>query len=240
MTGVPHAIRLHDTEPERLIEVDEMKQRPSASEDLLTAVRTHRPQIGHVVPVEVRRHQTLEVLAVMDDPGNHEGNPCPGGNIDGGRRPLVGMDPPEEDQRDAARADIEGLDVDAVMDRRRVRQRRVPVGIADRHVVNPIRVLQVDGQRGVGGEPVDGGEDRRVNEPGVREWEEVETVVDDVEFGGAFEHGRDMQRLPCLGVEGRVLGVAGGSHTHQPCRGYRIGGRKQRDVDPAVDEALRQ
>ena len=93
------------------------------------------------------------------------------------------------------------------------------VGVADRHVLDAIGVLEICGQRGVGGKSVDGGDHRRVDEPRVGEREEIKTVVDQIEVGGTFEHRSDVQRLPRLGVERRVFRVPGGSNAHQPGRG---------------------
>ena len=81
----------------------------------------------------------------------------------------------------------------------------MPVGVTDRHVVDAIGVFEIYRQGGVGGESVDGGDHRCVDQSRVGERKEVETVVDQIELGGAFEQRGDVQRLPRLGVERRVF-----------------------------------
>ena len=48
-------------------------------------------------------------------------------------------------------------------------------------------------------------DDRGVDEPAVRERQEVEAVVDDVEVGGVLEDRGDVQRLGDLGLDRVVL-----------------------------------
>ena len=54
------------------------------------------------------------------------------------------------------------------------------------------------------------------------------------------KHRRDVQGLVHLGVDGRVLLVPGGCLCVESRRRPRVGGREQRDVVAARDEALRQ
>jgi hypothetical protein len=77
---------------------------------------------------------------------------------------------------------------------------------------------------------VDRGDHRGADEIAVRERQEVEPVVDDVELVSAFEHRRDVQALCDLGVDCRVLRPAKRRGCVQTGRGHRICGGEQRDV----------
>jgi len=73
-----------------------------------------------------------EVLLVVDDPGDDQGYAGPPGDLDRQVGALVGVDAAEE-QQVLARVRLEGERgrVDPVMDGRRVREVRMPVGGAD-------------------------------------------------------------------------------------------------------------
>ena len=157
------------------------------------------------VPVDMRLDRGLEVLAILYDPRDHQRDPRPVGHFDGGGGPLVGVDPTEEDQGVSTRTDVERADINTVVNRRRVGKRRVTVGVADRHIPDAIGVFEICGQGRVGGESVDGGDHRRVDESGVGKREEIKTVVDQIESVCTFEHCSDVQRLPRLGIECRVF-----------------------------------
>ena len=75
-------------------------------------------------------------------------------------------------------------------------------------------------------------------EPRVGQREEVEVVVDEVELAGPLEDLRDVQRLPDLGVDRRVLLVADGADRMQAGAGQRVAGSEQRDVHPSADQTL--
>ena len=77
-----------------------------------------------------------EVPLVLHDPRDVEPAAGSTGDVDRVRGALVGMDPPEEQQM-ISRSGMhgEGGGVDAVVDRGRVVESRVPVGVADRDVV---------------------------------------------------------------------------------------------------------
>ena len=62
--------------------------------------------------------------------------------------------------------------------------------------------------------------------------------MDQIELPRALEHGRDVQRLPYLRVERRILRVPGRRRSRQPRTCERVGGREQRDLDAPVDEPL--
>ena len=126
--------------------------------------------------------------------------------------------------------DRERVDIDAVVDGGGVVQIRVSIGVADRHVRGGAVVALVDGNDPVGREPVDRGDHRRRDEIAVRERQEVEPVVDDVELASALEHGRDVQALCDLGVDRLVLRPARRRGRVQPGRGDRVCSGEQRDV----------
>lgn len=89
--------------------------------------------------------------------------------------------------------DAECGGVDPVVDRGVVVEPRVPVGVADGDVVGGGVVAFVDGNDPVRGEPVDGRDRRCVDEVAVGQGQDVESVVDDVEVAGAFEHRGDVE-----------------------------------------------
>ncbi len=103
---------------------------------------------------------------------------------------------------------LEGGHVDAVVDGGDVVEPLVAVSLADGDVVAALVVLLVDGHDALGREAVDGRDDRRLHQAAVGERQEVEAVVDQVELAGTLEERRDMQALPDLGVQRRVLGVS--------------------------------
>src|SRR5581483_10327550 len=94
--------RLDDAEPERLLEVDEMDERPRAAEQPGAAVGADRAEVADVLPVEPRLDLLLEVGAVLDDAGETERQPGAPGELDRFGRALVGVDPAEEKQVAAA------------------------------------------------------------------------------------------------------------------------------------------
>ncbi len=116
----------------------------------------------------------------------------------------------------------------------------MPVGVADRDVVAAVVVSLEDRDDLLRREPVDRGDDRRLDQAAVRERQEVEVVVDQVELRCALEHRGDVQALPHLGVELRVLRVPGGDRADQRRGRQRVGGGEQRDVHAARDQPFRQ
>jgi hypothetical protein len=73
-------------------------------------------------------------------------------------------------------------------------------------------------------EAVDGHDYRGVREAGVRQGQEVEVVVDEVELFRLLEDLRDVQPLPDLGVEGAVFLVTGGGDGPQVGGGQGVRG----------------
>ncbi len=121
-------------------------------------------------------------------------------------RPLVRVDATEEQQVFArVRVHGEGVDVDAVVDRGRVVQARVPVGVADRDVGGRRVVALVHRHDLRRREAVDRRHDGGVDQPAVGQRQEVEAVVDDVEVGGALEDRGDVHALGDLRIDAVVL-----------------------------------
>ena len=77
---------------------------------------------------------------------------------------------------------------------------------------------------------MDRGDHRCRDEIAVRERQEVEPVVDDVELAGALEHRGDVQALCDLGVDRRILRPARRRGGMQAGRGDRVCSGEQRDV----------
>jgi hypothetical protein len=72
------------------------------------------------VSVDVRLDLGAEVALVLHDPGDDQSPPNSPGDLDRCGRALVRMDAAEEDQRVAAVAEREVVNVDAVVDRGRM------------------------------------------------------------------------------------------------------------------------
>ena len=81
---------------------------------------------------------------------------------------------------------------------------------------------------------------RRLDEAAVGQRQEVEAVVDHVELVGPLEDVRDVEALGHLRVDVRILRVPAGDDRREPARGHRVGGREERHVDAAGDQALGQ
>jgi len=124
-----------------------VQQRQRATEQRIPLGRPYRAHVADARRAEVRLHQASEVVLVLHDPGDDQRQT---GLLCDRNRPvgaLVGMDAAQEQQV------VPGLipegergEVDAVVDRRVVGQVRVPVRIADRHVVRDVVVGAVDRQ----------------------------------------------------------------------------------------------
>ncbi len=145
---------------------------------------------------------TVEIRLVLDDASDHEWPPREPRDLDGGGRPLVGVDASEE-QQVAARGGVqrERICVDAVVDGRGVAERGMAVGVADGDIRAVLVVPLVDRDDLRRREPVDCGHHRRLDQPAVGQREEVEAVVDDIELAGAFESSGDVRALGDFGVE---------------------------------------
>ena len=241
MTGVPQAIASTTLKPNGSSKLIEVQQRPRAAEQAAATVGPDRADVAHPLPVESRLHELLEVAAVLDDPGDHERHARALGDIDRLHGPLVRMDPTEEQEVVARRPlKLELAQVDAVVDRGDVVETLVPVRIADRDVVAAPVVLLEDGNDLLRREPVNRRHDRGVDQAAVGQRQEVETVVDHVELARAFEDRRDVQRLPDLRIQCRILGVAGRRRADEASGRDGVGRGEQGDVDSSPDQALGQ
>ena len=151
------------------------------------------------------------------------------------------MDAAEEQQVFAA-ARIEGKvrEPDAVVDRRRIAQVRMTIGIADRDIMNAILVGLEGGQDALRGEAVDRRHQRRLHEPRKGERHEIGLVMNEVELGGAFEHMGDVQHLPHLGVDAGVLRIGCRADAGELARGRAVLRGEQRRVDAARHQRLGQ
>ena len=114
------------------------------------------------------------------------------------------------------------------------------VGIADRDVVDAILVGLEGRQDAFRREAVDRRHHRRLHQPRECERHEVGLVVNEVELAGALEDMGDVEHLPDLGVDGRVLGIGRRADTGELARGPAIQRGEQRDVDAARDQRLGQ
>ena len=149
------------------------------------------------------------------------------------------MDPTEEEEvASGLRVKREGVGVDPVVDRRQVIQARIAVGIADCDVGAAIVVALVHRQDPRRREPVDRREDRRLDQAAVRQRKEVEAVVDDVELVCPLEDVRYVQALADLGLCLRILRIRSRHDRGEAARRPGVASRKQRHVDPALDQAL--
>ena len=175
----------------------------------------------------------------MHDPGNDQRHPYPPGHLHRRVNALIGMDPAEEQEEAAvAAARCEGVDVDAVVDRRGVSERGVAVGVTDGDVVGDVVVRRIRGHDPLGREAVDRRGHRCRCEPAVGQREEVELVGDQVELVRPLKSGRDVQAARDLRVDGRVLLVPSRRYSMQPPRGRRVGGGEKRDVVAPRDQSL--
>src|SRR5439155_24516589 len=134
-------------EPKRLIEVDQMKERCRISEHSGTTFAVDWTDVAHLRSVQSRLHELLEIVAVLDDPGDQQRHADPLGDVDRLGGSLVRVDPSEEQEVTTVTGPkIELADVDPVVDRRRVVELVVPVSFADCDVVADVVVALVDGQ----------------------------------------------------------------------------------------------
>ena len=94
--------RLDDAEAERLVEADEMEECARAAEQLAATIGTDRADVPHPLAVETRLDGLLEVLAVLDDPGDDQRqirrlrpprSPRPSPSRDGSSRRTAGSRP---------------------------------------------------------------------------------------------------------------------------------------------------
>ena len=195
-------------EAERLCEVHEMHEGKRVAKDLVTFLRSGGPDVADTVVIDVRRDLAREVFLIVDDARDHQTPLGAARHLDRLGDALIRMDPPEENEIFAGGGPRRELpEVDPVIDRRRIRERRMTIGVADRDVRDLPVVALVDGEDLLRAEAVDRRDERDARQPAVREWQEIVVVVDEVdaERGRALVGIRDVQALPDFGIERRVL-----------------------------------
>ena len=211
MTGVPQAIASTTLKPNgssKSIRCSSARAPPSSAP---RASRPDRAEVADPVAVERAARRTARS---SPGPGRCRRSPAAARRAGRPRSPRRcpcrdGSGRRTAGSRPAAGAELERVDVDAVVDRRDVVERGVAVGVADRDVVAAPVVLLVDRHDPLGREAVDRRDHRRVDEAAVGQRQEVEAVVDEVELVGSLEDRGDVQALPDLGVEARILRLAG-------------------------------
>ena len=114
------------------------------------------------------------------------------------------------------------------------------VGVADRDIVDAILVRFEGGQDAFRGEAVDRRHHRRLHQPREGERHEIGLVVNEIELARALEDMGDVEHLPHLGVDGRVLGIGRRAHAGERARGLAVLGGEQGDVDAARHQRLGQ
>ncbi len=232
--GLDHAVA------ERFVEVDQVEQRMGTSEHLRSLCDRHGPEVSNAA----RRRRAAR------SPRGSTARPArcrrcrAGGRFDGRCRSRARCPCRDGSARRTA-GGLRGRDataneagVDAVVDRRRVVELRMPVGVADRDVVGGRVVPLVHRHDARRREPVDRRDHRCVDEAAVGEREEVEAVVDDVEVVGTLEHRGDVQALGDLRLDRGILGPPGRCRAVQRGGGDRVGGGEQRHVVPRGDQPL--
>ena len=132
ITGVPHAIASTTLKPEGLVEPDQVQQRAARRRAAPSVGRADGPEIAHAVAVDPWRDLLVEVLLVLDDPGDDQRQPDAAGDVDRLGRALVGVNAPEEQQ--VARRGLERRSASVSMPWWMVAgvvEARVTVGVAD-------------------------------------------------------------------------------------------------------------
>ena len=106
------------------------------------------------------------VILILDDARHDEPPTRSTGRRDRLGCALVGVDAAEEEQVFApVRVEGKVFQADTVMDRRRIAQVRVAIGVADRDIVDAILIRLEDGQDAFRGKAVDRRYDRRLHQP---------------------------------------------------------------------------
>jgi hypothetical protein len=89
-------------------------------------------------------------------------------------------------------------------------------------------------------EAVNGRQDRRRHERAVRQRQEVETVVDQIELVGPLEERRDVETFGDLRLDVVVLLPTARDHRRETSTGLRVARREEGDVDTACYETFGQ
>ncbi len=75
-----------------------MKKRIGAAQNLAALVTAYRAQIANAIAVNVRCHLSVEVVLILDDPGDNEWPTGSTGDLDRVGSTLLAMNASEEDQ----------------------------------------------------------------------------------------------------------------------------------------------
>lgn len=87
-------------------------------------------------------------------------------------------------------------------------------------------------------ESMDGGHHGGAYQWGVGQWEEVEVVVEEIEFVGLFKEVSDVQGFEDFRFGLGVFFPAFGNHRFQGGGSFGVSGSKQGDVDPLLVESV--
>src|SRR5690348_18126231 len=140
---------------------------------------------------------------------------------------LVRVNSPQKNQVIAARF-LKRIqrEIDPVVYGCQIVQSRSAIGVADGYKI-PVAVLLIDrhdlGRR----ESVDGGEDRRSDEPCVGERHKVVVAVDQVELRSMFESFRNVKVFGYFGIDAAILLISFSNHSVETSTGHRIPGGEQ-------------
>ena len=95
ITGVPHAIASTTLKPKGSLKLTRWRSARAPPSRLAASVGTDRPDVYDPLPVEPGLHGSLEVLLVLDDPGDDQRQIGSFGHVDRLDGPFLGMDPPK-------------------------------------------------------------------------------------------------------------------------------------------------
>ena len=104
----------------------------------------------------------------------------------------------------------------------------------------PSRYFSIDGHDLGRRESVDGGEDRRLDQPRVGQRHEVVVAVDQVELSSVLERFGDVKVFGYFGIDGGILFIAPVHHGMQTSAGHGIPAGEQRYIPATGDQVLRR
>ena len=226
-------------EAKGLVEIDQMEERARRPQHPRASLATDRTVVDDTFAVDCGCDPALVIGLILNDTRHHQAAPGSLRSFDGLGCALVGMDATEEQEVfAAARVERKLVERDSVMDRGCVAELRMAIGRADRDVGDAVLVALEDRHDAFGRQAVDGRDDRGFDQTRETERHEVGLVVNEIELTGALEDVSDVQELPDLGIDGRVLGVRMRTDAGEGPAREGVGGGKQGDVDAASDEGL--
>src|SRR5947209_1131440 len=232
-----HGLGHRETEPFR--NGRQMQARPGVPKHLVALLRPHWPDEVKVI-TQARTDLGLEVVVVLNDTGDNELSSGGLSYVDCQVHALVGMNAADEDQRlSGFRPKREVLQTDTVIDRGDVGQVRVAVGIAYRDKMG-MSVGSIDEAKLVEREAMHGCDNRCGDEARVSQRHEVVVTVDEVKLACPLHGCSEVQKLPYLRLEGRILGVWPRDDRFKGRTGERITRGEERDVIAAANQSLAQ